>query len=117
MAKKVLTCAVEGTLGVIGGRWKVLIVYFLLDGAKRFNELKRHLPGITQRTLTRQLRELERDGLVERLDFKEKPLRVEYRLTPLGRSLKRVLLSMHDWFETRLARRPEPEAASLRRPA
>lgn len=93
-------CHVELTLEVIAGRWKVMIVYWLLRGTRRFNQLQRDLGGVTHRTLARQLREMEADGLVERHDFKEIPPRVEYRLSPRGRALEPVLLAMHAWAET-----------------
>ena len=92
-------CAVEATLGVIGGRWKGVVLFHLLKGKKRFGELRRTLPNCTQRMLTLQLRELEEDGLVKRTIFAEVPPRVEYELTPFGRSLEPVLLGMRDWGE------------------
>ena len=90
-------CPTELTLDLISGRWKVMVIYWLLKGERRFNQLQRDLSGITHRTLAKQLREMERSGLVERQDYREIPPRVEYRLTPLGRSLEPVLLAMHDW--------------------
>ncbi|MBW8847531.1 MAG: helix-turn-helix transcriptional regulator [Burkholderiales bacterium] len=102
-------CAVSTTLEVIGGRWKSVIVFHLLTGMRRFNELQRLLGGITQRVLTMQLRELEADGIVERTVYAEVPPRVEYRLTPFGQSLKPVLLSLRDWGE-----RHRAEVAALR---
>jgi len=96
-SKKQVHCPVETTLKVIGGRWKVLIIHYLLDGTKRFGELTRSLGGISARTLSKQLRELEADGVVNRKDFGEIPPKVEYSLTPLGKSLKPVLLSMEAW--------------------
>ena len=92
-----LGCPTEITLELISGRWKVMVIYWLLQGARRFNQLQRDLGGITHRTLARQLREMETDGLVERRDFGEIPPRVEYRLTPLGRSLEPILMAMHLW--------------------
>lgn len=91
------TCAVETTLKIIGGRWKVLILRELLQETKRFNQLHRSLPGITQKMLTQQLRELEQDGVVHRHVYQQVPPKVEYSLTPLGESLEPVLLSMHNW--------------------
>jgi len=95
--QKSISCPVETTLSVIGGRWKVLIIYFLLEETLRFGELTRSLGSISARTLSKQLRELESDGVVHRKDFGEIPPRVEYSLTPLGKSLKSVLLSMEKW--------------------
>ncbi|MHC9061471.1 winged helix-turn-helix transcriptional regulator [Nitrospira sp. CMX1] len=90
-------CPTEQTLDLISGRWKVMVIYWLLKGDRRFNQLQRELSGITHRTLIKQLRELEADGLVERDDFRENPPHVEYRLTPLGRSLEPILMAMHEW--------------------
>lgn len=90
-------CPTEQTLDLVSGRWKVMVIYWLLKGERRFNQLQRDLSGITHRTLVKQLRELEADGLVERHDFAERPPRVEYRLSPLGHSLEPILLAMHEW--------------------
>lgn len=92
-------CPVETTLDVIGGKWKGIILYHLIDGKKRFNEFRRLYPGITQRMLTLQLRELERDGIVHREVYKEIPPKVEYSLTEFGRSLEPIILLMKDWGE------------------
>src|SRR6187431_924295 len=99
MAKKSISCFVESTLGVIGGRWKVLILQQLFDGIKRFNELRRSLGGITHKTLTQQLREMESDGIINRQVYAQVPPKVEYSLTPLGKTLKPVLDAMHNWGE------------------
>jgi DNA-binding HxlR family transcriptional regulator len=90
-------CPTELTLELISGRWKVMVIYWLLKGERRFNQLQRDLSGITHRTLAKQLKEMEKSSLVERHDFGEIPPRVEYRLTPLGRSLEPILLAMHEW--------------------
>jgi DNA-binding HxlR family transcriptional regulator len=92
-----LTCEVETTLRVIGGRWKVLIIRELMQGVKRFGELQRALHGITQKMLTEQLRELEEDGIVHREVYPQIPPKVEYSLTPLGETLKPILYAMHEW--------------------
>lgn len=92
-------CSVEATLSVIGGLWKPVILFNLLDGRKRFGELSRLVPNATQRMLTLQLRELESDGVISRTVFPEVPPKVEYALTDLGRSLAPVLLTMRDWGE------------------
>ena len=94
---KQVGCPTEVTLDVIAGRWKVMVSFWLLQEKRRFNQLQRDLAGITHRTLAKQLKEMEADGLVEREDFGEIPPRVEYRLTPLGRSLEPVLAAMHEW--------------------
>ena len=97
-------CGVETTLAVIEGRWKPRILFQLLDGTKRFSELKRKLPGVTQRMLTLHLRELERDGLVHREVYREVPPKVEYSLTALGHSLEPLLRSMSEWGHNNRAR-------------
>lgn len=90
-------CAVEATLSVVGGRWKPVLLFHLLDGRKRFSDLCRLTPNATQRMITLQLRELETDGVVERHVFPQIPPRVEYELTELGLSLEPLLLQMRDW--------------------
>lgn len=90
-------CPAEATLDVIGGRWKVPIVWHLFGGTKRFSELRRLLPGVTQKMLTQQLRELEADGVVARKVYPEVPPRVEYSLTARGMSLKPVVDAMCKW--------------------
>jgi len=90
-------CPVETTLAVIGGKWKPLIIFYLLQGTKRFNELRRLLPAVTQQMLTLQLRELERDGIVHRQVYAEVPPRVEYSLTEKGHSLQPILNMMLEW--------------------
>lgn len=99
MADKHVSCHVETTLAVIGGRWKVLILHQLFTGVKRFNELHRALGGITHKTLTQQLREMACHGIIHRQVYAQIPPKVEYSLTPLGRSLKPVLRAMHAWGE------------------
>jgi DNA-binding HxlR family transcriptional regulator len=99
MAKKNIDCLVEITLAVIGGRWKVLILQQLFEGVKRFNELHRALSGITHKTLTQQLREMEADGIIVRKVYAQIPPKVEYSLSLLGKTLKPVLKAMHDWAQ------------------
>ena len=91
------SCPVEAMVEVIGGKWKGVILYHLLDGTKRFNELKRLKPNITQRMLTLQLRELEADGIIHREVYREVPPKVEYSLTDLGESLRPMILLMMEW--------------------
>src|SRR5258708_30695933 len=90
-------CAVEATADIIGGKWKAVILYYLSQGPKRFNELRRLLPEVTQRMLTLQLRELEQDGIVHREIYKEVPPKVEYSLTEFGASLGPIIVQMLDW--------------------
>ena len=90
-------CPVELTLAVIGGKWKCLIIHQLMDGTKRFNEIRRLIPKVTQRMLTLQLRELERDKIVHRKVYAVVPPKTEYSLTTLGKTLEPILWSMHDW--------------------
>ncbi len=90
-------CAVEITLNIISGKWKGIILYRLLNGKKRFNELKRQMPNVTHRTLTLQLRELEADGIVKRTVYAEVPPRVEYELTELGMSMTPIIKAIYDW--------------------
>lgn len=94
---KSTSCPVETTLEVIGGRWKVLIIHHLIENKKRFGELTRLLGEISPRTLSKQLRELEADGVVDRKDFGEIPPKVEYSLTAMGRTLQPVLQAMEEW--------------------
>ena len=90
-------CPVEIAIEVIGGRWKCPIIHHLLDGTKRFNELRRLIPAASQRMLTKHLRELEGDEIVHREVFAEVPPRTEYSLTEKGRSLEPIMWALHDW--------------------
>lgn len=90
-------CPVETTLLLIGNKWKVLILRDLMDGTKRFGELKRSIGSVSQKVLTQQLRAMESDGLVHREVYAEVPPRVEYSLTELGESLKPILDAMLNW--------------------
>lgn len=90
-------CPIEATLDVIGGKWKAVILYHLLSGTKRFNELRRLMPEVTQRMLTRQLRELEGDRVVARVIFPEVPPKVEYSVTKYGRTLEPIFKLMQKW--------------------
>ncbi|TWF39743.1 HxlR family transcriptional regulator [Chitinophaga polysaccharea] len=90
-------CGTAYTLSLIGGRWKPTILWRLLDGKMRYNELKKSISGISERVLVLQLRELENDDLVKRIIYPEVPPRVEYELTPLGWSMEALLQHMSDW--------------------
>lgn len=90
-------CPVTAAVDVIGGKWKPLILYYLLQRTHRFGELRRAIPGVTQQMLTAQLRELEAAGVVHREIYREVPPKVEYSLTPLGESLRSVLEPMLAW--------------------
>ncbi|QDE70386.1 MULTISPECIES: winged helix-turn-helix transcriptional regulator [Myxococcus] len=109
-------CPVEATLDLIGGKWKGLILYHLLDGTLRFGELRKRIPGVTARMLTQQLRELEASGLVHRKVHAEVPPRVEYRLTELGESLRKVVLALRAWGESYLGQRAQksPKLTAVR---
>ena len=90
-------CPLEATVNIIGGKWKSLILFHLLPSKKRFGELQRLLPGVTQRMLTLQLRELEEDHLIYRHVYRQVPPKVEYSLTESGKSLQPILIQMCDW--------------------
>jgi DNA-binding HxlR family transcriptional regulator len=90
-------CPAEATLAVIGGRWKVPVLFQLFQGVKRFSELRRALPSVTQKMLTQQLRELERDGILHREVYAQVPPKVEYSLTPRGETLRPIIDAMCDW--------------------
>jgi DNA-binding HxlR family transcriptional regulator len=91
--------AVEAALDELGGKWKPLIIWILMEGKLRFSEINRNLSSITERMLTRQLRELEKDGLVNRKVFAEVPPKVEYSLTKKGKSVMPILEALCDWGE------------------
>ena len=97
MKTELPACPVEITMGLIGDKWKVLIIRDLLTGTKRFGELKKSLSGITQKVLTNNLRQMESSGLVLRKVYAEVPPKVEYSLSDTGFSLKPILDSMVEW--------------------
>jgi DNA-binding HxlR family transcriptional regulator len=99
MHSKEFECPIQAIVGVIGGKWKLSILYQLFQGTKRYGELKRLVPKATERMLTLQLRELELSGIVQRTVYPEVPPKVEYSLTELGLSLEPVLRTMLDWSE------------------
>ena len=93
-------CPAELALDFLAGKWRPMIIYWLMDGPLRFNELQRRLGLVTHRTLSRALKEMEEDRLVVRRDYGEIPPRVDYALTDLGRSLRPVLQAMESWAVT-----------------
>ncbi|OXM13547.1 winged helix-turn-helix transcriptional regulator [Paenibacillus herberti] len=98
MHESITECPVEVAVKLIGGKWKIVILNQLAyHGPKRFNELRRTFPDITQRMLTLQLRELEVDGLINRKIYHEIPPKVEYSLSELGSSILPVLIKLQDW--------------------
>jgi DNA-binding HxlR family transcriptional regulator len=92
-----LACPIQRTMAMIADKWKVIVIYHLGQRTMRFGELQRALEGITPKVLTRQLRDLEGDGLVSRRVHAEIPPRVEYSLTNLGRELLPILDQLHEW--------------------
>jgi DNA-binding HxlR family transcriptional regulator len=95
--KRKYSCPIELTLSVIGGKWKILILWNLMEGARRYSELKYLLKEITHKMLIQQLKELVADGIINRKVFNEVPLRVEYRLNKEGIRLSKVISSMREW--------------------
>lgn len=90
-------CPAELTLDFLSGKWRAMAIFWLMDGPMRFNALQRRLGGVTHRTLSKTLKEMETDGLITRKDYGEIPPRVDYALTEKGMSLKPVLIAMEQW--------------------
>lgn len=115
-------CGIDAALDVVSGKWKGLILWELqAHHVCRFAELRRGLPGVSEKVLTQQLREMEHDGLIHRKVYAEVPPRVEYSLTPHGGSLNEALLPLGDWGRERILRDgstlvEHPDAASMPRP-
>jgi DNA-binding HxlR family transcriptional regulator len=97
VSQKTYCCGLEAALDVVGGKWKVLILWALRDEARRFGELRRLVPGISEKMLIQHLKEMEADSIVTRKDFKEVPPRVEYALTRFGESLCTALAPLCEW--------------------
>lgn len=95
-------CAVEAAISLIDGKWKGVILFHLLQGTLRFSEIRRRMPGVTPRMLTNQLRELEFDRLIVRVVYAEVPPKVEYSLSPLGRSMEPILRALKGWGDANL---------------
>ncbi len=104
METKQYNCPVEAALDVVGGKWKVLILWWLHQRTWRFAELRRQIPGITEKMLAQQLRQLESAGIVHRQVYATVPPRVEYSLTEYGQSLKRALRAICDWGRNHMER-------------
>lgn len=91
-------CCTSLTMGVIGGKWKTVILYHLLEKTLRYSELRKKLPKVTERTLSLQLKALEEDGILKRKVYTSKPpLKVEYSLTEFGKTLKPLIISIAEW--------------------
>lgn len=106
-------CQVDDALSILVGKWKPIILLHLLgEKTLRFNELKRKIPGITQKILTKQLRELEEEDIIAREVYPEVPPRVEYSMTEYGRSLEPILHAMHEWGRKHTLRKQE-KASSI----
>ena len=97
--EEIKICPVTAAVGIIGGKWKPIILYILAEDVHRFGQLRRRLPHITQKMLTQVLRELEKDGVIKRKVYAEVPPKVEYSLTKLGETLRPVLDLLHQWGE------------------
>lgn len=105
MVKKIdINCPVGAALKVLSGKWKILILFSLVGGTKRFNELLREISPVTQRMLTNQLRELEKDRIIVRKVYAVVPPKVEYSLSPIGETLKPVLKHLKEWGLTYIER-------------
>jgi len=92
-------CPMVGAINIIGGKWKPIILHMLSGGTKRFGELKKNIPPVSQKMLTQQLRELEADGIINRKVYAEVPPRVEYSLSARGETLKPILSDLYAWGE------------------
>jgi DNA-binding HxlR family transcriptional regulator len=115
MREKMYGCGLEAALEVIGGKWKVLILWALRSEAHRFGELRRLVQGISEKMLIQHLKEMEADGIVKRRDFREVPPRVEYALTSFGQSLYAALEPLCEWGTLHMKRiEARKEAAEAR---
>lgn len=104
MKRRIYTCGLDAAIDVMGGKWKGLILFSLENGPLRFGALRRAIPGISERMLTLQLRELENCGLVHREVYREVPPRVEYSLTDFGQSLNTAIAPLGEWGEQHMER-------------
>ncbi len=104
-------CCTSVTMGIIGGKWKSVILFYLIDGTLRYNELRKKMSGVTERTLSLQLQQLQEDGVVSRKVYTSKPpLKVEYSLTDFGKTLIPLLQSIADWGDYVVENYSEAEA-------
>lgn len=104
-------CSVEAAISLIDGKWKCVVLFHLLDGTLRFNEIRRRAPGVTQRMLTNQLREMEEDGLITRKVYAQVPPKVEYSLSDRGRGLAPILSALKDWGDANIDLFGKPAAS------
>jgi DNA-binding HxlR family transcriptional regulator len=111
--KKKYNISVEATLEVIGGKWKCVILCHLMHCKRRTSDLKRIMPGITQKMLIQQLRELEQDGIVNRIVYNQAPPKVEYELSEYGDSLRTILNSLCNWGDAHIVREYGDKASML----
>ncbi|MBP6672916.1 MAG: helix-turn-helix transcriptional regulator [Bacteroidetes bacterium] len=100
------SCPVTFTMGKIGGKWKPVILYLVQKDCNRFGRLQKAIAGVSKQMLTAQLRELEQDGILDRIIFAEIPPRVEYKITKLGKTLFPIIESMREWGERRMKANP-----------
>jgi len=105
-------CSVEAAIALIDGKWKSVVMFHLMEGTHRFNEIRRKIPGVTQRMLTNQLRELEEDGLVNRKVYAQVPPKVEYTLSPLGETMGPVLIALRNWGDANISRFGKPHTST-----
>ncbi|MCQ2011433.1 MAG: helix-turn-helix domain-containing protein [Sporolactobacillus sp.] len=107
-------CHVENALSILVGKWKpIILLYLLRDGTQRFSELKRNVNGITQKMLTKQLRELEEEDIVKRVVYPQVPPKVEYSITEYGKSLQPILEDMHEWGLKHIAHKQQMHLTRL----
>ena len=114
MKDRVLTCGLDAALFVLGGKWKPLILFHLAHGTRRYGELRRAVGNVSDKVLIQQLKELQMDEVIKRIDYREIPPKVEYSLTPFGRSLSKALAPLCVWGTEHMH---EVERIALRRQA
>jgi len=114
MSTITFTCGIEAALAILGGKWKPLVLFNLAHGVHRYGELRRAVGSVSDKVLIQQLKELQMDEVIERTDYKEIPPKVEYSLTPFGRSLAKALGPLCVWGTEHMA---DVERISLRRQA